>query len=359
MGQGKPVTDHPYPVGFYVPPMPPPSHGPSSGGGTGGTPEPTPTTPEPEPKPRDPRTGGPSYGKHGLAKDGMRTLFMDYDSVNDVLAHLEQDRSDDAGTSSDAGYKTSDQWDLGIGWEGALDAYTGGWAEGAQKAYELAERIKPYPIDKRTTFVRDVAGSFPNVGAYLAGAPNAMHRPSRKTAKSRPMVHLYAPIGYSGGVDANTAFDRGCAIVALCDALETAGCRVRITLTRNSWMTENTRLTWMTENTRLTMRFNVKGYGERLDIDQIMFTAAHPAMFRRICFGLQERSEHKTVKAQTTRGYGQPTGIVPGVDTEPDGSAVLVVLPRLAWAKGSAEEYLAEMVAALPEELQAEIRPPE
>lgn len=342
------MTDpHPYPVGYYVPdlPPPPPPPPPSPAGDSAGD------DPEPEPMPRDPRTGGARYGKQGLAKDGMRTLFQDYDSVNDVLAHLEQDRPYSAGTAS-TDNMAEDRWDLGIGYDGALDAYTGGWSEGAQKAYDLAERIIPRPIGKRTAFTRDVAGSFPNVGAYLAGAPNAMYRPSSKRAKARPYVHLYAPIGYSGGTNAATAFDRGCAIVALCDALETAGCRVKITLIRNSDMFDS-------PNTRLTMRFLVKDYGERLDIDQLIFTAAHPAMFRRICFALQERSEHKVAKNHTTSGYGSPSGVVPSVDCEEDGDAILVVLPRLRWAMTGPEAYLEEMVRVLPDDLQAEITPPQ
>lgn len=329
MGQGGKVTDtdtgHPYPVGFYVPPLPPPG-----------------------PKPRPARSGGATYSKAGLVKDGLRTLFMDYDDQNDVLAHLEQERMPGSGTSSSKD-SAEDSWDLGIGWEGALDAYTGGWAEGAQKAYELAERIKIWPIDRRTTFVRDVAGSFPNVGAYLAGAPNAMYRPSRKTAKARPFVHLYVPIGYSGGTDANTAFDRGCAIVALCDALETSGARVKITLIRNSFVSDTT---------RISMRFKVKDYGERLDIDQVIFTAAHPAMFRRICFGLQERSEHKAAwQRAADGGYGRPTGPIRGIDTEDDGNAHVVILPRLARPMDSPEAYLAQMIESLPEELKADIAP--
>lgn len=277
-----------------------------------------------------------------------RDLYMDFGSIDDVLEALEQERPYGSGTSS-TGHHNDDAWDLGIGWEGAYDAYTGGWAEGAQKAYELAERLIPRPIGKRTALVRSVTGAFPNVGAYLAGAPNAMYRVSKKTAGTRPYVHLYMPIEYMGSINAETAFDRGCALVALADALEIAGCRVRITLTRTSYMDHAKR-------DRLTMRFEVKGYGERIDVDQLIFTAAHPAMFRRIGFALQERSEHAEVRAATIDAYGYSTDL-PVEATEPDGRAILVMFPRLERNGGTPETFLAEMVAALPEELQTEIAP--
>jgi hypothetical protein len=275
---------------------------------------------------------------------------MDYNSIDEVLEHLEQDRPGDSGSNSTDDEPT-ESWDLSLGWQGAMDAYCGGWAEGAQRAYELAERLVPRPIDKRTTLRRNVAGAFPNVGAYLAGAPNAMFQVSKKTVTGRPYVHLYVPISYGAMVDANTAFDRGCALVAVIDALEVAGCRVKVTLTRTSMMTEKT---------RLCMRFLVKDYGDNLDIDQLIFTAAHPAMFRRICFALQERSRHAVVRNKTNGSYGTPTDLL-DEDTEPDGNVTLVMFPRLLRGSGSTpdtpETFLAQMVGALPEEIRTEIQP--
>jgi hypothetical protein len=283
--------------------------------------------------------------RHSEIKHGrVRTMFMDYESIDDVLEHLDRPNID-GGNSSRSGSE-SESWDLGLGYEGAIDAYTGGWAEGARKAEELAERVIPRPIGKRTTLSRGVTGMFPNVGAYLAGDPKSMYMVSKKTVRSRPFVHLYLPIGYLAQVEAETAFNRGCAMVAVVDALEMAGCRVRVTLMRNTDL----------HNGRLTVRFEVKDYGDRLDIDQLIFTAAHPAYYRRLIFALQERSEHHDVRHG---GYGSSCDPILTVDTEPDGMAVLVVLPRLepdhnGW---SPERFLEQMVNALPEEIQSEIEP--
>lgn len=283
-------------------------------------------------------------------KDDGYTLRMDYESINEVLDHLDQDRpvdSNDSSTDSHSG----DAWDLGVGWQGALDAYTGGWSEGAKRAYDLAERLTPKPKSNRTTLHRSVTGAFPNVGAHLAGAPNAMYQVSKKQATGRPYVHLYIPISFSSMMNAETAFDRGCAIVAVVDALETAGCRIKLTLTRTSEIGGG-----RSGRHRICMRFMVKDYGDRLDVDQVIFTAAHPAMFRRIGFALQERSVERPIRKATGAGYGTPCDLEES-DTEPDGRALVVRFPRLepkhrGWTP---ERFLAEMVASLPEEIQTEI----
>lgn len=284
----------------------------------------------------------------------MTTVYMDFESQGEVLDMLDQPRPSDAGTGSTNKYSNSEDWDLSLGWNGAMDAYTGGWSEGAQKAYDLAERIRPRPLEGRTHLVSNVAGGVPNIGAYLAGAPNAMYQISKKQATGRPYVHLYMPIGYMASVDAGTAFDRGCALVAVADALESVGCRVKITLTRSSFMDRR-------DTVRLTMRFMVKDYGDRLDVDQLIFTAAHPAMFRRLGFALQERSDDIDVRKASNAApgyyfYGYSSDLMPEVDCESDARAVVVCFPRLTDNRGTPESFLRVMVNALPEELQTEIR---
>ena len=276
-----------------------------------------------------------------------RTLYSDFESIDDVMSVLDQDLpSGSSQASRDS--EPREGWDLSLGYDGALEAYTGGWAEGASKAYELAEHLAPKPKSTRTSLSRSVSGAFPNVGAYLAGAPNAMYRVSKKAAQGRPYVHLYVPISYSSSVHADTAFDRGCAIVALIDALETSGCRVKVTCTRTSEMKVG-------GCPKLVMRFMVKDYQDRLDIDQLIFTVAHPAFFRRIVFALQERSEYGKARDSTCRGYGTPADLVEDDCPVDGGNSIRVMFPRLEGQHGTPETFLREMVKVLPEDLQTEI----
>ena len=275
----------------------------------------------------------------------MATDIVDYETIDSVLAVIDGPRPKNSGSSSEREGRGM-SWDLECGWDGAYKAYTGGWAEGAARAYELADTLAPKPRASRTTLERSVVGMFPNVAAHLAGAPNSMYRVTQKNAQGRPYVHLYTPIGFSAMVDANGAFNKGCAMVALIDALENAGCRVKVTALVCS----------MHSGTRVTYRFMLKDYSDRLDIDQLIFTVAHPAFFRRIVFGLYERSADKYVRDSTRMGYGKTVDIVEA-DCPVDNREVLVILPRMTWDDNSKDSatFLQEMVEMLPEDIRTEI----
>lgn len=274
--------------------------------------------------------------------------FEDYPDIDSVAAMLDKVAPDSSGTSS---HSEGDDynWSLGMEWEESVECYYGGWSEGAKRAYELSETLKPKPIGNRTTFKRSVAGAFPNVGAYLAGRPDSMWAPTKKTAQGRPFVHLYMPICYYSGIKADTAFDRGCALVAMADALEESGCRVAITLVDSCDMPNQT---------RYVARYEVKGYSGRLDIDNLIFVAAHPGFFRRICFRAREVSENTNVRKSTNGGYGHGDFSVQDGDMHQDeqsSSVVVVRFGNLTRNGGTPESFLREFVSQLPEELQTDI----
>ena len=272
-----------------------------------------------------------------------KTTYVDYGNIDAVCDRLAEPLPEGSGNQSRRNQARQD-WDLNLGYKGAYAAYTGGWAEGARKAEELAATLRPRPQGKRTALRRSVTGAFPNVGAYLAGAPDSMYQVSSKAAQGRPYVHLYLPVSYSAFIEADTAFNKGCAMVAMIDALEAAGCRVAVTLTFKSAMTGGT----------VVDRVRVKDYADRLDIDQLIFTAAHPAFFRRIMFALIERSPVKVSRDSTRGGYGHVAELT-DADCPVDGNAVRIMLPTLMRNGGTPETHLASMVALLPEEVRTTI----
>lgn len=274
----------------------------------------------------------------------MQTLYSDFTSIDEVLAVTSLPLPSGSSNSSvDAG--ADESWDLCLGYQGSMDAYTGGWSEGARKAQDLADTLTPRPKASRTTLRSSVAGGFPNVGAHLAGAPKSMYTVGKKQAQGKPFIHIVVPIAYSCRIEAETAFNQGCAMVALIDAMENAGCRVKVTLIRASDLRSNE---------RYAMRFAVKDYSDRLDLDQVMFTAAHPAFFRRIAFALQERSEYKPARDATQVGYGSACEVL-AEDVPEDGNAIRVILPSLTRNGGTPETFLSAMVKSLPEDIQTEI----
>lgn len=274
----------------------------------------------------------------------VRTVTRHFPTPDDVIRVCDLPCPEDAYEASRE-ESPSERWDLGAGWDGAYDAYCGGWAEGAHKAYALAETLKPRPQATRTVLKRSMAGAFPNVPAYLAGHPQAMFQPVKRHAQGRPFVHLYVPLAYSGSIKAETAFNRGCALVAIIDALETSGCRVRVTGVDSS----------ESESLRYVATYDLKAYGARLDVDTLIFTVAHPAFLRRIMFAHIERCNDAGVRKLTHMGYGVavPTH---KLNLPEDGHGVTVRFPELPLrAQGTPESFLREMVTCLPESLRTEI----
>lgn len=273
-----------------------------------------------------------------------------YDSMQAVIDRLQQPRSKGAGERSEE-HEAYDKWDLSLGYEGAMAAYCGGWAEGAQRAELLARTLTVTPTATRRLLSPTVAGSVPNVGAYLAGSPQSMYRITRTNTRSVPLVHLVPTIGYAARIAADTAFDRGCAMVALIDALERAGCRVAVTLAISSDPHGN-------EAFVHTLTMAIKRYEQRLDLDQVIFTTAHPAFFRRLVFGLYERTEHEQVIAATRAGtYGTPKQTTAADLPAQPLNVHQVIIPALSpdSVRTTPEQYLADIVAALPEVVRAMI----
>jgi hypothetical protein len=267
-----------------------------------------------------------------------------YPTIGSILDRLDMERPSDSGDSSTE-TKGKESWDLGLGWKGTLDCYAGGWSEGAKRAYDLAETLDVMPTTPRPKLVKSVVGGHPNVGAYLAGNPVNMYNVSKRAAQGQPFVHFYMHISYNASVNANTAFDRGCALVALADALETAGCRVKVTALELSSIRGGK--SGKSGTDRYVAYHELKDYSDRLDVDNLIFTAAHPAYFRRIGFALRERCDDKNVRANTNNRYGNFCEVVPE-DLDNDGSHN-ILLSGLDGNGGTPESFLADMVKQLPE----------
>lgn len=255
-----------------------------------------------------------------MARRKMTAHYEDIDSVlKDAVGHPQGSYGD---------------WTMGMDFNQAIDCYSGGWSEGAKRAYDLAETIKIRPTSPRQALKRSVVGGHANVGAFLAGSPVAMWNVTKENAKGKPFVHLYCQINYLGAVDAEAGFERGCAIVALADALEMAGCRVRITGIDH---TESSGTYCAT--------YALKGYGDRLDVDNVIFTLAHPAFYRCISFACREANKGSN---------GGSSFQAPESMMQDDGRAhnVMFQMIQPRQNKWDAKTWLATFMAQMPEEVK-------
>lgn len=186
-------------------------------------------------------------------------------------------------------------WDLGAGWQGALKLAQDGWPEGMRMVEAAAAEILP---NARTSTLRyDVAGEFPDVARFAAGDPFNMIS-HRRQKDNHPVVHLIVNVCCSGSISAKQFAAYGGAVTALVDQIENTKRRVELDVVAiNSHQGKG----------RSRMGWKVKRASDGLDIGAIAFSLAHPAAFRRLIFGMWER----TPRSFEDYGYGTVADITP------------------------------------------------
>ena len=269
----------------------------------------------------------------------------EYETWTDVLNRLEEPRKPNSGNSA----RTADkEWCYGMTYDDAVNAIAGGWAEGAAKVYELSQGldIRP-PAGTRIAFENAVAGVLPDVPAFLAGDPESMWRPTNEESLNTPTHCTIAiPTCYSAAVDAETAFNRGVAIAAIIDALENVGVRVQVYTYGAGHMGGVT----------VIQRFIVKEHAQILDVDDLLFTVAHPSMLRRINHALLERSDDERAVSATYGGYFSPSFQATAEELGLEhlaGELLLVPEHGRGAYRRTPEAYVQDLLEWLPEELRA------
>jgi hypothetical protein len=185
--------------------------------------------------------------------------------------------------------------DAGPGWYGvnrAADAYKlarEGWRDGMALVQPLAAAMLARPImEPADDWGWDVTGADYDVGEYLAGTPECWL--ARVPNETKPTITLMASIACSAGIPESVINAKGAAIVALVQALQSAGHPVRL---------------WATVGYAVQGHMNTihralltDDNGGALDIDRLVFALAHPASNRIISFSAcakaagQEPSAH-------------------------------------------------------------------
>lgn len=212
-----------------------------------------------------------------------------------------------------------DNWDLGVGWQGALELARTGWVEGAAAIQEAAMAATGRPVTEREPhWGFDVAGDLPDVGRFMAGVPDNMRR-RRKTVGRAPIVTIALGVGTSGGTSAYAMANYGAALAALIDRLEASGRRVE--LYAISAVIDG--------GHRIAISVRIKGADEPLDLAAVAFGVGHPAMLRRIVFAARERSPHEM------SGYGGTATVEPRdlIDPQPGTLAITGVKDNAARCK--------------------------
>ena len=123
-------------------------------------------------------------------------------------------------------------------------------------------------------------GAFPSIPAYAAGVPEDMFVPLEDgAANSKPIVRIAVNVVCSAWVDPQDIINRGAAVVALVDKIQSEGQRVELIAFCH--------ITGHNDD-RYIMSVTVKRPEEPIDMDRVAFALAHPSMLRRCFFRVIE-----------------------------------------------------------------------
>jgi hypothetical protein len=217
------------------------------------------------------------------------------------------------------------------GWEARKDSVDDEWAGGCESLEEVVTLARKGLVDHIPDAMRiaeaavesieneydmpsfqsfyDVSGSDVDVARYLSGEPECMINYTMvDTPQAGRVITVRAPICASAGVTPKEMVDRGIQVVALILALEKTGLQVEV------WATSPIHDSWTGDPEYLAnLDVLVKGSGQALDIGQVMFAFAHPAMFRVMLLGLCHELPKKWQREIGIGfGYGYPGKVEAG-----------------------------------------------
>jgi hypothetical protein len=151
----------------------------------------------------------------------------------------------------------------------------------------------------------DYSGDSVDIDRFLMGDPEHMMDyecvPSGRMGR---VVRVLVNGSASAFVSPELIRQRGILAVALIDVLSKLGVGVEL------WLESATEY-----NSKVhSQLIKVHSSEERLDIDNLMFSMAHPSMLRRVGFSILERTTWAPAKqcAQLGAGYGQPHNLTQG-----------------------------------------------
>ena len=201
--------------------------------------------------------------------------------------------------------KQSDNW-AGATWDEALALATYGWTAPVPEVdvavAALRENIR-VRADGVSTLVPiwDVTGSEVDVSGYLAGVPECMIDWDPRTLSSHGRVVTFlVPGSYPNTVPRPHVINRGVALAALCSAIISAAHSVEVW----SGFTGSVPRRAGAGDDRFCAAARVISAGEPLDVARLLFAMAHPAMLRRLWFGVWDSAEPHIATRMPPNRYG-------------------------------------------------------
>lgn len=184
-------------------------------------------------------------------------------------------------------------WSGGLTWTQAKAMALSGWREGLEKIDRYRAQIAPTITQHvlRPTQVYAMAGHYVDVGSYLANEPECfITRAYEQRNYPGRLFKLVCSMSFSAAITPETIIQRGAMVCALVDAIEYAGHRVEVVCNDASTIsqTEAYRTGHRKSDGWFEVSVVVKKSQQPLEMSDLAFCLAHPAMLRRMMFSMAE-----------------------------------------------------------------------
>lgn len=198
--------------------------------------------------------------------------------------------------------RTGTEWP-GATWEEAVQLATDGWPLALDEAHVTVGQLRESAgLSHSVTVLEptwDVTGSEVDVGAYLAGVPECMvDAVPRQVSRRGKVITFLIPAGYTQEIKHEAIINRGLALATLCAAIIDAGHSVEI------WSGDAGMLHLPEAQERFCGVARVIAAGEPFDVGRLIFAVAHPAMLRRMWFGVWDAQQEEFSAALAADNYG-------------------------------------------------------
>lgn len=178
-------------------------------------------------------------------------------------------------------------------WEEACVMARSGWYDGMLEIEKYRAQIQPFITSKvlRPQQIYAVAGYCVDIGSFMANQPEYFL--AREYKENNSPGHIYrivCSIFFSAAITPKTIIQRGAMICALVDAMEYAGHRVEVICNdaMSAYSSPECRQGQYKEKGWMETSVIVKKASTPVDLSDLAFCLAHPAMLRRIMFSVCE-----------------------------------------------------------------------
>ena len=156
----------------------------------------------------------------------------------------------------------------------AQEQVRSGNPELVQRMFEGTEIVNSLIESEKNGEIRDVTGEYFDVSDFLSGEPEVFRR--QENDGTKPVVPVWVNFGMLCDIEPETIINRGSAIVALVDELQTNGYIVDLRVVKG------------TDHFLGKIYCDIKLRTDPVDLDELAFLIANPLNLRRIWFGCLE-----------------------------------------------------------------------